>query len=333
MIFVLPAAAVLLVAGVALSGVKKFYFIPNFNNPLVGVRAAVDKKIHIVITGASEQALLSGLLFGGGAGFSREWKNNFRATGTSHLIAVSGMNVAFVIAGVEWCLARLRLYPRQRLHLTLVFILIYVIITGAPASVVRAAIMAGVTQLAPFFGRFSSALHALALAVIVMVLINPVVVTDVGFQLSCLATLGLVSDGLRNNKSKKAPEFFNSFSELISATISAILWTLPVSAVVFGTTSAVALISNILIVPLIPFVTIYGFISVGISSLGINGVHFFVLPLQLLLSGILFIIKSLAGISGSMLSVNATPVIFWLWYGLLALVLVRRLWLHWALVE
>lgn len=194
------------------------------------------------------KTLVSGIIFGGSSGFSSEWKQVFRSTGTMHIIAVSGANVAFVVNWIEWVLRKTIAFPRTRFYVAAIAIGGYVLITGAPASVVRAGVMAFVMHIAPLVGRRAYALHALSFAAGIMVVINPSIAGDIGFQFSCLATLGLIMFESPGQK----------FAGMISETIAATLCILPLEIYYFRTASMSALFANSFVLPFIPFLMIAG---------------------------------------------------------------------------
>jgi competence protein ComEC len=135
-------------------------------------------------------ALAEGILLGVDAGIPDALYDRFNATGTSHVLVISGSNVALIVAlllGVSR-----RLVGRWAIGVALVGIVAYTVLVGAEASVLRAALMGGLVVVAAGVGRRSTALISLAVACWLMRLVNPQTLYDVGFQLSAVATLGLI---------------------------------------------------------------------------------------------------------------------------------------------
>jgi len=130
-----------------------------------------------------EATLATGILFGTRANIPHDLNEDMQATGTSHLVAVSGQNVvlvaAFVIAALAWILGR-----RPAAWTALAAVIFYALLVGGQPSVVRAAIMGGLYVLAIALGRQNSAGITIALAAGVMTALDPQVVHDVSFQLS-----------------------------------------------------------------------------------------------------------------------------------------------------
>ncbi|HET7091662.1 MAG TPA: ComEC/Rec2 family competence protein, partial [Anaerolineae bacterium] len=138
-----------------------------------------------------QAALLTGILLGDESGIPQDVKDDFRATGTSHIIAISGYNFAVLLALAS--VPAVRLFGRRRAFpILLLLIVAYTAFVGASASVVRAAIMGGLVLWATYLGRQATALNSLFIAAILMTLLDPFTLGDVGFQLSFAATLGLV---------------------------------------------------------------------------------------------------------------------------------------------
>jgi len=220
------------------------------------------------------QAILSGFVLGERRGIPREIYKLFTDTGTLHLLAISGSNVALVVL-LFFGLFRLLRIP-YRLSLLLVFplILIFSFVTGNQPSVVRASIMTSLFLLSLLVERERDILNLWGLAALVILFINPSTLFDVGFQLSFMATLGLILwvpkleslflSGFRNRhlKSYVALPFFVS--------LSAQLFTYPITAYYFNRISLYSLLANLLIVPLTGLVVMVGVISAILSLLSLK---------------------------------------------------------------
>ncbi len=208
-----------------------------------------------------QSSLLMGILIGARKTLPQEVIDNFNATGVSHVIAISGYNISII---VSW-LGFLAHWPgrRARLYITLAVILGFVVLSGASASVIRAAVMGVLLLLAGNIGRQYSVGPSLFFAAFIMLLLNPkILFWDAGFQLSFLATMGIVYFmPLLEQLTPKWDNFLNIKSTLLT-TISAIAATLPLILFTFGRLSIVAPLVNILILPLVPLTMLLGFFSV-----------------------------------------------------------------------
>ncbi|MDO8601748.1 MAG: ComEC/Rec2 family competence protein [bacterium] len=212
---------------------------------------------------------MTGLTLGKSAAFSRELQDQMKITGTTHMVALSGTNVTIIVKGVillfGFWFSRRALFP-----LTLVAITLFVLMTGAEASVVRAAIMASIVLLAERTGRVHVTYSAIAAAAFLMVLLNPSVLAfDIGFQLSFFALLGIVyiqpvlEHFFRVAKVKN--KFLIMLMETLCATLAAQLAVFPISLVYFGFASILSVIPNLLILLLIPYTMLGGLIIFLVS--------------------------------------------------------------------
>ena len=138
-----------------------------------------------------ESALLNGILIGDDNEIPPHIQEAFRRTGTSHIVAISGFNVSIVIALVVPMLSRL-LNKRRAALVAIPAIVVYVLLVGASASVVRAGVMAILALIGQLLWRRGFTLNTLCAAAFIMLLMDPQTLFDAGFQLSFMATLGLV---------------------------------------------------------------------------------------------------------------------------------------------
>ncbi len=209
----------------------------------------------------TEGLLLSGLILGERAEFPTEMREEFIRTGTIHIVALSGYNIS-IVAG--W-FARVLTYfsPLVSLWGTILSIILFVLMTGASSTGVRAGIMAGLVLLAKYTGRTYDAGRALVLAGTIMVLINPMVLLyDVSFQLSFIATFAII---FLSPKMKKHFYFVTErfhLREIFTDTFSAYIFVLPFILYKMGNLSLVALPANILVLPFIPLTMMLGFMIV-----------------------------------------------------------------------
>ena len=179
---------------------------------------------------------------------------DFTAAGLTHVVAISGWNIA-IVAGTCGALAR-RLSRRRRSLVIAAVVATYTLFAGASPSVVRAALMAGVALLAREGGRRAGASRALALAVALMLLVDPATVLDPGFQLSAAATGGLVAwaGPLGGWIERVAPRIPGTVRESLAVSLSAQFATLPIVLLDFGRLSLVSPVANLAAAPLVPFV-------------------------------------------------------------------------------
>lgn len=181
------------------------------------------------------RALFTGLVIGDDRDQPREMIVNFRASGLSHLTAVSGQNVSYLLVVVSPLLQRLS--RSGRFAATMFLLLWFVMLTRAEPSVVRASFMAGVVAFNGFIGRSQNARAVLAVTVIALLMIDPMLAWSVGFALSVGATAGLSWFSARLSKVVRG-------RGVVAATLAAQLGTAPISLLVFGSVPVVSLIAN-----------------------------------------------------------------------------------------
>jgi len=214
-------------------------------------------------------AFMSGLTLGETAEFSKEFREKMSLTGTSHLVALSGYNITIIGKGVMLALG-LWFSRRKIFLLSTLTIILFVIMTGAEASVVRAAIMGFIVLLANQVQRLYSFRNAIAIAAFLMILFNPkILVWDIGFQLSFAAVMGLVylEPAIRKLfKVSPKPGFLNWRANLLT-TVSAQLAVIPILLSNFSSFSLIGFLTNILVLTFVPATMFLGLLVVAAGIL------------------------------------------------------------------
>ena len=211
---------------------------------------------------AEKSAFLAGITLGERTEFSQEFKEAMAKSGTTHLVALSGYNITIIVLVIAAFFSRF-LSRKITFVLTILAIFGFVLMTGAEASVVRAAIMGFIALLASQVSRLYSIRNAIVLAAFFMVLVNPrVLYFDVGFQLSFAALLGIVYLGPAIQKFFRIKEEggFLGWRKNFLTTTSAQLAVAPLLIINFNQFSLTALIANILILEVIPPTMFLGFL-------------------------------------------------------------------------
>ncbi|MEK7512944.1 MAG: ComEC/Rec2 family competence protein [Patescibacteria group bacterium] len=217
---------------------------------------------------AGEAAFLSGLTIGERAEFSEEFTEAMRRSGTTHLVALSGYNITIVVTAA---MGLFLYFLRRRLAFILTFLVVigFVVMTGAEASVVRAAIIGLLILFAREAGRQFDIRNAIVAAGLAMVFWNPkVLLFDVGFQLSFLALLGIVylEPALRK-LFRVSGKGFLAWKENLMTTLAAQLAVAPLLITQFGSVSLTSLIANVLILSAVPTTMALGFAIAFVSFL------------------------------------------------------------------
>lgn len=202
---------------------------------------------------AREAALARGFVLGEDDRIDTATVEDFRRSGLSHLLAVSGQNVALLALLVMPLLAALGMPLRTRLVWIIAAITVYVPLAGGGPSIVRAGVMGALSLLATLAGRRTSRVYALAIAAIVTLAIDPRVGADIGWQLSFAAVLGILAIA-RPLRAAIVSRFGSrglrgTLAEGVAVTVSATLATAPLIAFHFGELSTVTLFANLLALP------------------------------------------------------------------------------------
>ena len=208
-------------------------------------------------------ALMSGILFGERAEFSDEFEDAMQKSGTTHIVALSGYNVAIIGITLSTALAYF-IRRKYAFYASLIAIPAFVMMTGAEASVVRAGIMGIVLLLAEQQSRIYSFRNAITLTAFIMLLFDPrLLVFDTGFQLSFAALIGIVYIYPLFKKRFKIPEKGGMFGwkRNLFQTLSAQLAVAPIILTTFGYFSPTALFANVLILEFIPITMLLGFLT------------------------------------------------------------------------
>lgn len=202
-----------------------------------------------------ESAILLGIVLGERGGIGRELREAFAASGTTHLLAISGFNMTLVAAAVALA-TRGRVRPAASAALTVLAVVGYSVLVGLVPSVVRAALMATVLALGLALGRPAAGANALGAAVVAILLVHPDALFDVGFLLSAGATGGLLA--LHRPIADRLAILPGPVRDGLAATLAATIPTLPIVAGAFGRISLVAPLANLVAVPLFPALMLFG---------------------------------------------------------------------------
>jgi competence protein ComEC len=274
-------------------------------------------------------SLLSGILLGIEGHIPSDLLAAFQATGTAHIVAISGFNMALV--GALFASLSVRLVGRRyAAWFATGAIALYTLFVGAAAAVVRAAVMSVVAVWGKHFGRQNSAPNALFATALVMTAWNPYTLWDLGFLLSFAATLGLIVftdpfqrgfEGLlaRLIPARWAEPAAKYLHEPLVLSTCSQLTTMPIILYSFGTLSIVTLLSNALILPLQTQVMLWGTAATigGLVWMPLGRVLGWVA--WLFLAGTIWSVEATARLPYAAVNLGAvSPVLVWTWYGVLA---------------
>ena len=282
-------------------------------------------KEHSKYLGSPNLEILGGIVFGDDAVAPPDYvKTSFINSGLLHILAASGMNVAFIYGFWFFFMKRLRVPFKISVISGMFIIVLYTLMTGLGASVIRAALMLILILFGKLIDRDANSVSLLAFVAMLMLLYNPAYINDVGFQLSFIVTFGLLTtanivlDKYKNSKN------INSILGFFLIPIVAQIWVAPIQMFYFNTFSTYSVFANILSVPFLSVVSFGGFLSSILAIFG-NLTSKICMFIDVILNYILYAIVSISNFFGQIphsLLTTTHPSIFQIFlYYLLILLL------------
>ena len=260
---------------------------------------------------APESSILAAMLLGDKGRLSETTKEKLNKAGVRHITAISGMHVAILGSLAMSFLLGVRTKRKNALIATIIFLVLFVVLTGLQASAVRAVIMGGLVLIGQYAGRQNVSLRGLAIAAAIMLAFNPLLTVDAGFQLSFLAVLGIILlFPLLQDILYKIPSNFG-LRDVMVITIAAQAFTLPVMMHTFGMISIVSPLTNLLLVPVLPFVLATGVVFIASASvLGVFGTILSV-PLFILLHYLVVVVELISELPFAAIAIGEVRI-WWL---------------------
>ncbi|MBI1279289.1 MAG: DUF4131 domain-containing protein [Anaerolineaceae bacterium] len=269
--------------------------------------------------------LLTGILLGDARGLSPEISDAFSTVGASHIIAISGFNMAVLSGVVMGLLGRFRVRPRWAAVIGLSVIVVYTILVGASASVVRAAIMSSMLVIGALLRRKSYVPTSLAFVAVLLSVQNPTVLWDVGFQLSLFATLGLALFAnplteyfnallVRLFPRKTAVMVGDFLGEPLIVSIAAQIMSLPLIILYFGKLSVISLAVNLLVIPVQSVLMVLGLVATLLAFVAFPIAQLLFWLDMLLLGWTLGVVRAFARLPFAQVDVQVDPRLIALFY-------------------
>lgn len=266
-----------------------------------------------------EAELEQGILLGDTSDIESDIKDDFRECNLSHMLAVSGAHLSYLVLGINTVLSKKAFGIRRRKILSIIFILIFMVIVNMSPSVVRAGISTIIAIFATLIYRKQDTYTTISIALLLTLLNNPFAIFDVGLQLSYLATLSIIifyskfTQKQFNNKVKKY------LYESAMLTLSANILILPITIYEFNTIPINSIISNLLAGPLLGICIILGMFTVIISTVCFPVSKLIAFPLQIILKILIKIIELISKIPFGNYTVK-TPwfIVVFLTYAIIA---------------
>lgn len=259
---------------------------------------------------------IKGILVGSRSSLPQPNQDSLNSVGLSHIVAVSGYNLTILVVLLQRLLRKKWLWGSLLLSLGLVWS--FTLLTGGSASIVRAAIMASAFLLASYYGRPLSVFTCLSLTAAITVIVNPVAaIEDLGWQLSFLSLTGIVI--LSPLISKVLPKKTKVLSEVVSVTLAAQIATVPYILYVFGSYSILAVVANFVVMPLIPFLMLVGFVASLVGVLIPNYAYLVGKPIDWLVGELFRFIGYLQAQQGFVFATKPQLSALLIWYLCLSL--------------
>lgn len=244
-----------------------------------------------------------GLLLGTRGLIPKDVQDMLRVIGLTHLIAVSGYNLTILINAARKPLRNVSKFLALAMPVWLIFV--FMLLTGFSASIVRAAIVSGLSLLASYYGRAYKPMVLLMLSALITLAYNPAYLwSDVGWQLSFLAFYGILILSPLLTAQFRAQ---GTISKMIVESLAAYIVTLPLIMALFGNISIISPIANLLIVPLIPLVMLLAFLS-ALFGIATPLAPVIALPLRLLLFAMMWLMNTLANVPMASLTIPAAGI-------------------------
>lgn len=235
----------------------KWKFLQSLNNVRNDIIAVHSKYLK-----SPNLEILGGIVFGDDAVSPPDYiKASFVNSGLLHILAASGMNVAFIYGFWFWIMTLLKMPYKPRVLSGMAIVVLYTLMTGLGPSVIRAALMLLFVLAGKLIDRDSHSISLISFVAMLMLIYNPAFINDIGFQLSFLVTFGIICTAnvlLERYKGNKVKEYISS-AFLIP--VVAQIWVAPLQMFYFNTFSTYSVFANVAIMPFLSVISFGGFVS------------------------------------------------------------------------
>lgn len=257
---------------------KKVKVIKHNNINLIyktinNISISINNKINQILD-KEESGVLSSILIGNKNNLQEDIKESFRDSNLSHMLAISGAHISYIILGITVILSKIKIHKKISKIFTILFLIFFIILTKSTPSVVRACIMGIYIIFSTLINRKPNTFASISISMLILLIYNPYNILDIGLQLSFGGTIGIVLfynlikrkfKSLEYIKSNFLNKLITTIKEIIFVTISANIVIIPIMILNFNTISYTFLISNLLASPILGVIIILGFITIIIS--------------------------------------------------------------------
>lgn len=251
----------------------------------------VKEKIEAIFE-EEKASILKGLLLGETGDIEEEVKENFQIANISHVLAISGMHIGYLILGLQ-VLLKNKIGTKKSKIVTIIILVFYTFMTGFSPSIVRAVVMGIITIGGELVNRKSDVWNSIAISLFGILFYNPFLILNVGLQLSYLGTIGIIlfqptilkilemNSSKKKLKSNKKSKVLEKGKEIVAVSLSAQIMILPILLYHFNIFGIYFLITNLLVSLVIGPILIIGFFCVILSFVFISMAKLLAIPLGL----------------------------------------------------
>lgn len=268
--------------------------------------------VYDLVFPPAESGLVKAITTGDKKSLDDYTKDLYRRVGISHILAISGLNVSALAVVIFFLLEALKIFSkRQSALIVICFLIVFAMFTGFSASTVRAVVMVSVVMLGTYLFRFGDYLNNIAISALLILLIQPLYLFDIGFQLSFITISGMLFCSQILKSYPNMPKWQKGVYMSIAATLASY----PISAYYFHWISLVSIVANILIIPMTTLLLAASFITGLLGLLYLPAAVFAGGVVYAILKAIEYISVTLMNIPGSFVCIGSPSVLtICLWY-------------------
>ena len=252
------------IQGIVIADNVKILKVKYKNNLIYQIQKKIKETIKEELPDETGNLLLA-ILVGDKKDLSEQIQINFKNSNLSHMLAVSGAHVSYIIVGLTYITQNLIMGKRKGRVFCIFFLIIFMAITNFTPSVTRACIMAILTLVSKILYKKADIYTNISISALIILLYNPYSLLDLGFQLSFGGTIGIVIFMRFIKKKQEEPKLLNYIKQMALVSIYANIIIIPIIMNNFNTVSLTFLVSNILASPILAIIVIVGFSIIIIS--------------------------------------------------------------------
>ncbi len=297
----------------------------NKGNPILAKIFLIKEKLKnsAKILPPPEGAILSAITLGDKSRISRDFKEKLSISGLSHIVAISGMHIMIILEIFFLFFIWLGFWRKEATIFSILVLFLYILLIGAPASAVRAGIMGGLLYIGWAMGRLLQSSRSIVFAATIMLIFNPLILTrDVGFQLSFLATIGIIYFYPIFEKRFKVEN--SKIRELFCLTLAAQILCLPLLIFNFGKVPVLAPLSNILVVPLLPVLLVGGFLFLILAVIFPYIAFYFSFLIKIVFSFVVFVINFISSLPFASISFKINFIFIIGFYAFIYFLIIKK---------